>query len=213
MITIDSSPAQHFGHGAVNTLAMTGGRLAWKRQSWNELRLFVCESRLARVALTIIFAVAVFAGLQMLGVFEPFASWSVLRNVSGWVGPAAAVGAAGAAAAGAAVGAAGAGTGASSRASGSGNSSQSGNADSPRHQEPPGGYTNFQDDGSYTVHSPDPHSFSGFQSTGYVPGPPAADHWWNLHPVAYDGPTAGMVRAEIENENTVDTLPRTTHTH
>ena len=105
MITIDSSPAQRFGHGADESLPIAGGWVFWNRQSCNELRFFVRESRVARVALAIIVALAVFAVLQMLGVFESYAGWSVLRNVSGWVGPAAAAGAAGAAAAAAAAGA------------------------------------------------------------------------------------------------------------
>lgn len=104
MITIDSSLAQPFGHGAVKSLLITGGRFFWNRQSWNELRLIVRKSPLACFVLAIIVALIVSAGLQMLGVFDFVAGWSVLRNVSGWVGPAAAVGAAGAAAAAAGAG-------------------------------------------------------------------------------------------------------------
>lgn len=113
MTTVDSSLLQCSGRGPE---PIAKRRVVANSRSWNELRLFVRDSWLAHVALAIIVALVVLAGLQMLGVFEPFAGWSVLRNVSGWVGPAAAVGAGGAAAAAAASGAGDAGGGGASGA-------------------------------------------------------------------------------------------------
>jgi hypothetical protein len=99
MIRTCSSPAHRVDRGTVKILQLTVGRCDWHRRSWDRMRLFFRESQIARVVLTIIVALVTLAALQMLGVFDFAAGWSVLRNVSGWVGPAAAVGAAGAAAA------------------------------------------------------------------------------------------------------------------
>jgi hypothetical protein len=77
------------------------------------------EARLAGVALTTIVLLLVLGGLQMFGILESLADWSVvLRNVSGWVGPVAVAGAAGAAAAAAAAAGAGGGVAAASGAAG-----------------------------------------------------------------------------------------------
>ena len=101
MTTVDSSLPQCAGRGPE---PISERRLAANPRSWNDLRYFVRDSWLARVALGAIVALAVLAGLQLLGAFESFAAWPFLRNVSGWVGPAAVAGAAGAAVAAAAAG-------------------------------------------------------------------------------------------------------------
>jgi hypothetical protein len=105
MIRTCSSSAQRVHRRTAKIVPIAGGRVHWRCRSGDTMHLLLPESRLASGVLAIGFALIALAALQMLGLFEFVAGWSVLRNVSGWVGPAAAVGAAGAAGAAAAAGA------------------------------------------------------------------------------------------------------------